>query len=676
MSVDPQVFGYAMSSYFGGRAECRIRRVPVPVVLVDYVSMYPTVNSLLDLFSLVAAKDIRVVDTTAEAVGFLSGLAAEEMFRQERWRDLLFFAEIEPQGDILPVRARYDAARQGYGIGVNPVSADQTLWYAGPDLAAATILGERPPKIRRALRLVPRGRQRDLGTVALRGKVPVDFANDDFFRIVVEERKRSTDEDLAFFLKIFINAISYGAFAEMNPEELPIGQKETVDLYGRTGHREWKSGKPEKPGQYCFPPFAALVTAGARLMLALLEHSVVSRGGTYAACDTDSMMIVASPEERLVPCRGGPLRDCNGREAVNALSWSTVDEIVDEFTALNPYDQSAVPGSILEVEKENFVDGQQTELSCYSISAKRYVLFRRDRDGIDVVKRMEHGLGHLLNPLDPNSESRDWITEIWRYLVEKELGIRCEEPNWLDRMAVSRLQVSTPDIMDRLQDGRPYAQSIKPANFLVTAHVRPFGHPDGIDPLRFQLIAPFERDPLRWLTMDWTEKYSGLSYQVTTASDATSEMARVRSFRDVVAAYATHPEPKSCDPSGQPCDRRSTGLLGRRPVLVRLVREIGKEANRLEELASGQVQQISDVMEQYDDRRGLWEQLRPVVRKWYRSEAADILGITKRQLRNLINSGGVPSESGLLRLQKALDRKLFDAPGPAQRNSTNGRGVG
>jgi hypothetical protein len=40
----------------------------------------------------------------------------------------------------------------------------------------------------------------------------------------------------------------------------------------------------------------------------------------------------------------------------------------------------------------------------------------------------------------------------------------------------------------------------KPFNFLLSAHVAPFGHPAGYTPERFHLIAPFEPDPRRWLS--------------------------------------------------------------------------------------------------------------------------------------------------------------------------------
>ncbi len=63
---------------------------------------------------------------------------------------------------------------------------------------------------------------------------------------------------------------------------------------------------PDVPGEYCFPPLASLITGAARLMLALLEHTVTALGGTYAMEDTDSMAVVATERGGLFPCPGGP----------------------------------------------------------------------------------------------------------------------------------------------------------------------------------------------------------------------------------------------------------------------------------------------------------------------------------------------------------------------------------
>ena len=60
----------------------------------------------------------------------------------------------------------------------------------------------------------------------------------------------------------------------------------------------------ERPGQFQFPPAAALITAGGRLMLAILEKLITKDGGTYLLTDTDSMLFVASKRGGLIPCPG------------------------------------------------------------------------------------------------------------------------------------------------------------------------------------------------------------------------------------------------------------------------------------------------------------------------------------------------------------------------------------
>src|SRR5207245_4303914 len=96
-------------------------------------------------------------------------------------------------------------------------------------------------------------------------------------------------------------AASYGIYAQMNPQE----SDHVVDVlwYGLDAEPyTCRVAHPEEPGEYCFPPLASLITGGARLMLALLEHCVSELGGTYAMEDTDSMAIVATEHEGLIPC--------------------------------------------------------------------------------------------------------------------------------------------------------------------------------------------------------------------------------------------------------------------------------------------------------------------------------------------------------------------------------------
>ncbi len=195
----------------------------------------------------------------------------------------------------------------------------------------------------------------------------------DFFKVVVEQRAPLADGDpLRDFLKVLANSGSYGIFAEMNRQELPPNKTEQLAVWGLDGKFAVESNAPEAPGPFCFPPIAALITAAARLMLALLERCITDAGGNYVFCDTDSMAIVANRDGGLVPCANGPHDN-----RVKALSWTEVDAIIQRFTALNPYDRAFVPDSILKLEKDNLepITKARRQLYCYAISAKRYSLF-------------------------------------------------------------------------------------------------------------------------------------------------------------------------------------------------------------------------------------------------------------------------------------------------------------
>jgi hypothetical protein len=451
-NISPQFLGQMMTAYYGGRAECRIRRTVVPVIYCDFLSMYPTVNSLMRLWKLLTAERLEIVEATDEAQRLLDELTPDACFDPAVWQNFVFFASIRPDGDVLPVRARYSETGDAYNIGVNPLTSDTALWYAGPDLCASKLLSGKSPKVLKAYRLLPEGLQKGLHSVRLRGEIQIDPAAQDFFRSLIEERKRiknrpgiAADERarLDAFLKVLANSGSYGIFAEMNREDLPAKQRETVTVYGLDEPFAAQTAAPEEPGPFCFPPIAALIPAAARLMLALLERCVTDADGSYAFCDTDSMAFVATESGGLVPCLGGPYPG----PSIKALSRSEVEAIVGRFAALNPYDPEAVPGSILKIEDENFGDdGRARQLYAYVISAKRYALFNLEPDGNGIIRKYsEHGLGHLLNPTNPDDESGDWIKQLWHFIVHRALGLPAEPPAWLDRPAISRTTASSPE---------------------------------------------------------------------------------------------------------------------------------------------------------------------------------------------------------------------------------------
>ena len=421
---------------------------------------------------------------------------------------------------------------------------------------------------------------------------------------------------------------------------------------------------------------ASLITGAARLMLALLEHCVIDLRGTYAMEDTDSMAIVATEHGDLVPCPGGPFRTKNGHKAVRALTWKQVDEISDRFKTLNPYRGEAGKGSVLKIEEDNHdpIAGTQRQLYCLAISAKRYALFLKDANGEPSLLRCscsfcgrknkpgaticknekcrravnpnneedrwsEHGLGHLLNPIDPESNDRDWIAQAWLAIVRRSLGLSSTKVFGFETLpAVGRVTVSSPAVMKPLADlnrGKPYADRIKPFNFLLSCHVKAYGHPSGVDAERFHLISPYETDSRKWLKHRWTDQYSGKTYRITTAGHyGDRHTARVKTYGDILREYEYHPESKCADAHGKVCGKQTIGLLQRRHVRIDQIKYIGKESNSLEEVEAGLEHSQQNVYTEYPDpRRDEWQtKIVPALQKITLRKLERMSGLSRRTL--------------------------------------------
>jgi hypothetical protein len=94
------------------------------------------------------------------------------------------------------------------------------LWHSLPDVVASVILTGRVPKVNDAFRLKSGGRSNELKPISLRGNIEVDPRQKDFFKVVIEERKRLTARvDLSLSekgrldkaLKVSANSTSYGS---------------------------------------------------------------------------------------------------------------------------------------------------------------------------------------------------------------------------------------------------------------------------------------------------------------------------------------------------------------------------------------------------------------------------------------------------------------------------------
>jgi hypothetical protein len=589
----------ALAAYFGGRAEVRIRREPRQVILCDFLSMYPTVCTLMGLWSFVIADSVTCRDATKEVRDLLERVSLADLQQRATWLRLRVLVRIAPDADIVPTRGPYDQDGPAT-IGVNFLSSDQSLWFTLADAIGAKLMTGRSPKIVRAMVFEPGQPRPGLAPVSIAGNPAyrVDPYADDFFQQLIELRHETkqrrdaavgAERDLLDAeqnaLKMAANATSYGIFAEVNVKERAA--RGTVIVHSAIADPYTVEAlNDETPGRYFQPVIAALITGGARLMLAILERLVVDAGLDWAFCDTDSLAI-AKPDVM-----------------ADAEFQTRVDRIVAWFEGLNPY---AFGGSILKVEDVNFARdgaGNREPLYCWAISAKRYALFNLDDDGRPILRKASaHGLGHLRPPYDADNPSATipapvvpladvgvdlWQHDVWWSIVKAALDGHPDRvdfsyhPN-LTAPAMSRYAATTPRLLKWVAPynrDRSYDEQIKPFGFMLIPFADPLHTPiglgdgagEGIGGRRrkrrvLKPIAPFHKDP---------RAAARQAFDRETGEPIPPEA--LKSYADVLALYPLHPESKFLN--GDFFDR---GVTRRRHIRAIGVRLIGKEANRLEE---------------------------------------------------------------------------------------------
>jgi len=190
--VPDDIHGVASQEYFGGRAECKIRNTPVPVVLTDFSSQYPTINSLLGNRDVLTAESLTFEDATEEIRAFVEQVTLDDCFNQDTWKRMNFFARIRPDNDIVPVRCEYHDDGVTKNIGMNYFTSSEPIWLSGPGVIVSTLLGGKVPFIEKAIRMVPHGRQKGLRPTSLRGMVEVDPRMHDLFRVMVAMRRATS----------------------------------------------------------------------------------------------------------------------------------------------------------------------------------------------------------------------------------------------------------------------------------------------------------------------------------------------------------------------------------------------------------------------------------------------------------------------------------------------------
>jgi hypothetical protein len=569
-----EAYGVFMQSYFGGRSECRIRCWEVPVCLVDFMSQYPTVNELLDNSRVLKAKNVTFPDATKTVRRLLSHITFSRCFDRTLWPQLKFFALVRPDNDILPVRTVYNGTTQN--IGINYLTSKEPIWFAGPDIVASLLLTGKLPRIEKAIRVAPHGKQGELGSTSLRGMVNVNANKNrfSFFKHVIEQRAaHESNPALHYWLKILANSGSYGLFVELNPNK---SDATPIRIFSGEESFETTSDVVEEPGKWFAPHIGSLVTSGGRLLLAMLERCITDAGGGFVFCDTDSAAIVSAKHRQRIAMP-------NGAKPIIALSWAEAQRIVDRFKSLNPYDRKLVPGSILKIHKVNRDrNKQRRQLFGYSIAGKRYSLYTKTHDDIEIVEPKAHGLGYFYPPKDSpegwDHDAPQWIYEAWDWIMRGVLELKRRKPAWFNLPVMMKLTLSTPHHALQYLAKGPLT---RPNNFMMIPQISRFGCPQHVDPSEFTLVTPFSSERDQWMRSKCINIYDYKSpvYKLTNEYDG--RRAVPKNFFMLLDAYQNHPEAKSLGPDGKPCEFDTRGLLQRAHIVANWPPiYIGKESDR------------------------------------------------------------------------------------------------
>lgn len=646
--IPRDILARIMASYYGGRSEVRIRREIRQVMLCDFLSMYPTVCTLMGLWRFVIAEGMTWRDATDETRAFLDRIDLNTLQSQTVWGQLTTLVRILPDADIFPVRAGYENEIHTT-IGANYLSAEWPLWFTLADCVAAKLMTGKAPEIVEAMTFAPGPVQSGLRPIDIAGNPDygVDPVTTDFFKRVIElrqsikrELKAATGDEHVRLdteqhaLKICANSTSYGIWVEVNVETRPFRKQLTVHS-ATCAPYSFKSDKAEMPGTYFHPLLATLITGAARLMLAITERLITDQGLDWAFCDTDSMAI-AKPENL-------------GADEFAQRSAA----IVDWFAALNPYDFG---GSILKIEDVNasLATGKPETLHCLAISSKRYALFNFAADGKPTMRKVSaHGLGHLLPPYAADAAPAElpephksvlgngierWHCDLWYQIIVAMLDgkpdqVRLDYHPALRNPAISRYAATSPELLawfKAYNASRLYRDQVKPFGFLLSmsaafgfgedrlATVPARGRPKKARKLK--PIAPFDSD---------------LAVAVASVFDRDGgkpiAALALKSYAEALAHYHLSPESKFLN-----ADYDDRGTTLRRHVRMTETRHIGKESHDWERQAVLGLSLDSEIAYGFstDD---VAAKLQSLIGQFGERTAAEALNVSTTKLRGLVS---------------------------------------
>ena len=153
-----QLCGVSMEAMYGARAEGHCRHEITECMVADFKSQYPTICTLLGLVDLMVAERIDVVVNDPKDEAFLRNTTIEDILwpdqacRETVWRNMLIYARILPNMDILPGRFIFTDtdddtlsddgedkrhSQAAINIGVNYIHSGPETWYSAMDVLAS-----------------------------------------------------------------------------------------------------------------------------------------------------------------------------------------------------------------------------------------------------------------------------------------------------------------------------------------------------------------------------------------------------------------------------------------------------------------------------------------------------------------------------------------------------------
>ena len=288
------------------------------------------------------------------------------------------------------------------------------------------------PRIVRAWRLRPIGVQETLRPLEFRGEVTIDPRTDDFFRVLIEQRKRASDNKLddelrntgfkvvAEFWRLWRLR---GNQSRRHRSGCRANGREPCGSTGTRLHHERESARESRTLLLLSDRIARdrgrAPFAGAWIPRGNATERLASLTATQTVSSWSDRRMAASFRAMAVRSNWR-----TGRPAFARYPGSGSIRFAQDFESLNPYRPGS--GPLLKLEDQNYAADKQTrnDLWFYGVSEKVYALFTRDQSDEPVIRKYSaHALGQYQSPIARDKE-RDWIVDAWRKKIRRAFGRR------------------------------------------------------------------------------------------------------------------------------------------------------------------------------------------------------------------------------------------------------------